>query len=98
MSASTPAPDHRPPPLLIFATHYRQACEWARDTLRGREGRDWRYVSSPHQVFGYHGPGRYVVLAIPGQRISLRALDDRDEALAFLRRRGFTPVNPRRPG
>jgi hypothetical protein len=82
--------DHPGPPLLVLAQHYRQACDYAREYDLGPPGRRWRYVSEARHVLGYHGPGRYVVLSIPGERLGPRALAQRAGAVDYLRAHGFT--------
>lgn len=81
----------RTAPLLVIADNYQQACDYAREHGLGREGRAWRYVTGPRWAYGYHGPGHYVALTIPGGPTTHVERVARHDALAYLRAHGFTP-------
>ena len=77
-------------PLLILADSYRLACDYAHAHDLGREGPRWRYIREARHAYGRSGPGRYVVLTVPGARLGPHAYAERAELLAYLRAHGFT--------
>lgn len=75
--------------LLVLADTYQLACHYAREHGLGRPGGRWRYVDEARTVRGMRGPGRYVLVTLPGARLGPRQLAERAFALDYLRSHGF---------
>lgn len=80
-------------PLLVLADTFVMACDYADEHGLGRVGGRWLYVRDARTAYGRNGPGRYVVVTVPGARLAPGRAADRLDALRYLRSRGFVSAS-----